>query len=219
MMVPLFTSNKLKHMLPTVYQASDDFIKYLDQKEDKTNIDIKDLMQLCTCEILAEAGCGVKPNILENPENSIFYSHLKTLLGQNMSTFAMIKLMIFFTVPGILKIFKLSLLDSETQKFFVGIIKESIKIRKESKVKMNDFVDHLIEMGQNLDKLRVNKEDLESDFEKDALMNKTETLRKMSEQELEDLIVATALLLVFGGMIFFYFQGYFRDTLDNLEIL
>lgn len=220
LMSPIFTSQKLKGMMPTIYDASDDFLKYLERREGKENIEMKDLMQLCTCEILASVGCGVKPKILDNPETSVFYDQLKILLGQKKKGLQFAKILLVFTLPKVMKILKIPFIDLQTQEFFANIIKNSIKVRKESKVKMNDFIDHLIEMGNGLEKHR---EEFESEFEKDAALSEKE-LTKMDDQRLEDIIIATGMLVFFAGndttssvmSVVFYFLAQQQDLQEKL---
>ena len=65
--------------MSTVHDSTDDFVEYL-RKTDKDDLEVKNLMQLCTCEILARIGCGVKPDIMKDPENSVFYKQVMNIL-------------------------------------------------------------------------------------------------------------------------------------------
>ena len=87
MLSPIFTSGKLKAIMPTVNAVTDDFGKYLKNLPNKDDVEVKEMMQLCTCEILGMIGCGVKPNILENPKENVFYKQvqLKSFLHANAS--------------------------------------------------------------------------------------------------------------------------------------
>ena len=84
MLTPIFTSGKLKGIMSTVHEATDEFMDYLNNI-DKDDLEVKDLMQLCTCEILARIGCGVKPEIMKDPKNNVFYKqvHFQILFGRN----------------------------------------------------------------------------------------------------------------------------------------
>ena len=79
MMTPIFTSGKLKAIMPTVNECCDEYIKYLG-KIDRNDIDMKASMALSTCEILGRIGCGVKPDIFKDPDNNYFYSQVRSYI-------------------------------------------------------------------------------------------------------------------------------------------
>ena len=79
MLSPIFTSGKLKAIMSTVHDSTDDFVEYLNNAK-KDDLEVKNLMQLCTCEILARIGCGVKPDIMKDPENSVFYKQVYSIV-------------------------------------------------------------------------------------------------------------------------------------------
>ena len=73
---PIFTTTRMKAIMPVVKEVGDSFVKYLNQPEtNKEDMEAKDLTQLCVAEILSRIGCGVKPNILEDrdPDKNGFY--------------------------------------------------------------------------------------------------------------------------------------------------
>ena len=72
-------------------------------------------------------------------------------------------------VPKLFYKLNMAFVPTETTEFFANIIRNSIKSRKDSKAKMNDFVDYLIDMARNVEKTET--EDFESEFERDAKLN------------------------------------------------
>ena len=75
-MSPIFTSTRMKGIMPVVHEVGDSFINYLNRSElNKDNLNAKELTQLCVVETLGRIGCGVKPNILDDkePYNNAFY--------------------------------------------------------------------------------------------------------------------------------------------------
>ena len=81
---PIFTSGKLKGIMSAVHDSTDDFMDFL-AKNNNDDLEVKDTMQICTCEILARIGCGVKPDILKDPENNLFYKQVKKFLFMSHS--------------------------------------------------------------------------------------------------------------------------------------
>ena len=124
---------------------------------------------------------------------------LKTLLGQDAGGLHMAKMMLLMFCPQLFYKLELAFVPQETTNFFANMIRTSIKSRKESNAKMNDFIDFLTDMAKNVEKS--NNEDFESEFERDAKLEEKENLTThfMSDQKLEDLIIAQGLLVFFAG--------------------
>ena len=75
-MSPIFTTTRMKALMPVIHEVGDSFIKYLNRPDlKKDDLDAKELTQVCVVEILSRIGCGVKPNILDDkvPEENKFY--------------------------------------------------------------------------------------------------------------------------------------------------
>ena len=83
----------------------------------------------------------------------------------------MAKMMLLMFCPKLFYKLELAFVPQETTNFFANMIRTSIKSRKESKAKMNDFIDFLTDLAKNVEK--VDNEDFESDFEKDAKFQNT----------------------------------------------
>ena len=74
---PMFTSSKLKALMPLIHQCGKDLNKFLVNVE-KDHLDCKDAMQRFTIEILGSLGCGVTPNVLS--ETNEFYDQVRFVL-------------------------------------------------------------------------------------------------------------------------------------------
>ena len=195
LMSPMFTSGKLRNIMPTVQECSSDFVQHL-RSVDKNELNAKEVMNLATCEILGRIGCGVKPNIWEDPPNNVFYKQMKTLIGQGGGALTMIKVMIIIFFPTLAYYSKASFIPEETMNFFANIIRDQIKSRKLSQTKMNDFIDFWVEVWENNDDK--NEMEAESEFEKNAQI-KGANLSKLSDQEFEDIVIANGILVFFAG--------------------
>ena len=179
----------MKGILPTIHEATKDFEEYLENLESKDDVDVKDLMQLCTCDILARVGCGVNANILKNPKDNLFYENLKILVGTG-GTRQMMTILVAMAFPWLSYNLKLSFLDAKATDFFCDMIKDNIQKRKESNVKMNDFIDHLAMIWKNKEFAIHGENDEESEFEKDAKISKQSQSTIESDEELENLIIS-----------------------------
>ncbi len=218
-MSPAFTSKMLRGIVPAMYQVSDDFLTYLETKADKNDVNVKRTLQLCICEILAMIGCGVKPDLMKNPDENVFYQKLLCLMGQKKSLGLTIKIMIVMFCPQLAQLLKLPLIKTETMNFFVNIIKNSIKSRKAEKISKADFIDFFIEMEAGIEKLNT----FEDEFESNAKIHLQQE-QKFTGQDLEDMVIASALLIFFGGndttasslSVVFYYLAQKQELQDKL---
>ena len=198
MMSPIFTSGKLKQIMPTVHECSDDYLKYL-HKIDKSDLDVKKLMNLCTCEILGRIGCGVKPDIFKDPENNVFYKEMLKLIGEGADKSQMLRMMMVLYMPTLAYYLKTSFIPPDTTEFFADIIRNSTKSRRESGIKQGDFIDYFAEMAKNLEKNnKLEEAEAESEFEKNAQV-KGETPRHMTPEEIDTTVIANGILVFFTG--------------------
>ncbi len=206
---PMFTSKILKGLLPAMYQASDEFLAHV-AKQDFADLDVQALLQPCVCEMLGQVACGVKPNIMQkDPESNVFYQQLKKLLGKDNpgGRFLRIMLLVFLPKP-LLQLLNVHFVEPEVVNWFADIMKNSIKARKESNVKLNDFVDYFVDLEANLDKLQYEQDQ----YDKDAMIAETR-MSKLSPEEKENLVITTAFTTFFAGndttvvqlcLVFFY---------------
>jgi cytochrome P450 len=87
-------------------------------------------------------------------------------------------------------------LDEDTIIFFRDIIRESMKLRKESKTRRNDLVDLVLDA---LSDAKKEVKEVENDqFEKDAAIKPSGTV-EISESDMETYLVANSLLLFIAG--------------------
>jgi len=97
-----------------------DFIKTLNEYGRlPLEMDVKKLMNLCTCEILGRIGCGVKPDIFKDPDNNVFYQQMLKLIGQSGGKLQMLKVMLVMFMPSWIGYYsKISFIPQETSDFF-----------------------------------------------------------------------------------------------------
>ena len=76
-MTPMFTSSKLKSIMPLLHKNATNLTKFLEktsESEDST-MDCKDTYQRLTIENLGNLGCGFEADVLNGDEN-IFYKQV-----------------------------------------------------------------------------------------------------------------------------------------------
>ena len=82
-MTPIFTSSKLKAIMPLLHENAGSLTKYLlriSNSKDAT-MDCKDTFRRLIIEILGNLGCGFEADVLNGKEN-LFYQQVNNYLLQ-----------------------------------------------------------------------------------------------------------------------------------------
>lgn len=141
---PAFTGNKMRMMFDLVRECSFEFMhalstinggKYIDN-----DIEIKDLLSRYTTNIIATCAFGFKVDALTDSENELFLSGRKIAkIGRKEG----LKLMLFESVPTIMKAFGIKFFDTKLLDYFRGLICNVINYREKNDVVRPDMV-HLL---------------------------------------------------------------------------
>lgn len=149
-LTPTFSSGKLKGMVEQMHTAGDDLIRYIDEQNRKGNdqLDGKPLMSRFGLNVIATCAFGIEFQY-QDKERERFLAMVRRVfspsLQQILRTFGQLYFLRIF------KFFRISLIDTEAEDYFVGLIKEAFKYRTESKTRRNDFVQLLLDLKENED--------------------------------------------------------------------
>ncbi|KAL4713172.1 hypothetical protein ACJJTC_018817 [Scirpophaga incertulas] len=142
-LTPVFTSKKLKDMVPVIQQCVQRFIEYVDHLVDN-NIEheLKALTSKYTLEVIGSCAFGLDLNTFTDEEN--VFNHMATcIFTRNWITRAIVVLDMI--IPGLIY-------QIETRKdirdFFVNLVHKVIEDRKEKPSDRKDFMDLMIEMRE-----------------------------------------------------------------------
>ncbi|KAL4713150.1 hypothetical protein ACJJTC_018795 [Scirpophaga incertulas] len=142
-LTPVFTSKKLKDMVPLILQCGNQFVKYVDYLIDNgIESEIRSLSGKYTLQVIASCAFGLDINTFED-ENSIFYSMAKKIFSQ--APWIRTIMILDMIIPGL----KRRLVKNrEIQEFFVGLVRKVMKERENKPSHRKDFMDLLIELRQ-----------------------------------------------------------------------
>lgn len=222
-MSPVFTSGKLKAMTPLLAKVGRDLEQNLSDKS-KSGADflMKDTMVDYMLDSIAACGFGVESKTLTEGQN-----HWKTNVDKftgggagSRDPRVLVRMVIVFFLPKIANLFKMTFVDEDAVDFFVNVIKQTMEHRKTTKVKRNDFVDLTLDALRN----EIKNEVEDDQFERDAQLKVKSEMSKLSESELEPLLVANLLLFFIAGFdtsstvlsIASYFLAKHQDIQDRL---
>ncbi|GBP56873.1 Cytochrome P450 6B7 [Eumeta japonica] len=145
-LTPIFTTGKLKTMIPLVLRSVDKFLEYTDEIVEK-NLDheIRSLASKYTLDVIGSCAFGVdvdafsqKKNVYRDVADKVLQIGFKTRFFQIFNAF----------FPGIVKKLGISLTDYELFGFFMDLVHKIIKEREGKPKIRKDFMDFMIELKE-----------------------------------------------------------------------
>merc|ERR1711953_398411 len=178
MVSPVFTSGKLKLMVPHIVKCGTNIEEHLKTAAMTGEVlEAREMFGKFTLDSIATSGFGIESNSFKDPENIFRINAMKVVRDpQYAAKLDILKFIILMISPKIAKLLGIYMLDKNSTSFFMNIVRQTIKNRRETGAKRNDIIDIFID---ELDKKR------EDCF--------------LSETDLELGIVATAILFFFAG--------------------
>ncbi|XP_017773625.1 PREDICTED: cytochrome P450 6k1-like, partial [Nicrophorus vespilloides] len=151
---PIFTSGKIKTMIPLMNDAAADLKEYL-QKRTSQTVDMKEVCAKFTTDVVTSCAFGLQGQCFQH-EESPFRD-----VGRKMFNYNMInafRATSYFFAPGLVKFLKFTFFDPSIYTFCTKTFLETIKMREKSGIKRNDLIDMIIEM-KKLDSIQGTKLD------------------------------------------------------------
>ena len=184
LLTPMFTSSKLKSIMPLLHTNAENLTKYLEEKANSTdpNMDCKDTFQRLTIENLGNLGCGFQANVLNGNEDNIFYKQAMILSGSAAPpVISVLKFVFSLVFPNAAYHLRVNPFDEAAFNFFVGIVRKSMADRKNNNFRRNDFIDLMLDSVKEME--------VEND-------NNSQIL---TDDDIEAFIVSNALQIFFVG--------------------
>jgi len=152
---PTFTSGKMKMMFQTLVDCGIELGSILEKSASNEEvIEIKDILARYSTDIISSCAFGIQCNCLKNPDAE-FRQWGRKIFKPSFRT--SILSFLFVTVPSLLSVLKLRLLDPNVSKYFRNMVEETVNYRERNQITRNDFMQLLIQIK--------NKMKLEEDHE------------------------------------------------------
>jgi cytochrome P450 family 6 len=120
-------------------------------------IEMSDILARYSTDIISSCAFGIQCNCLKNPDaefrqwgRKVFAPSLRNAIIPFIAT----------TVPSLLRVFKVHLLDPSIAKYFLRVVEETVNYRERNNITRNDFMQLLIQI-KNKVKLDEDSESLE----------------------------------------------------------
>lgn len=150
---PIFTSGKLKDMFHLLLNCSDYFEKYLHEIVSKDSVvECRDLTSKYTVDVIGSCVFSLEMNALKE-ENNQFQTMGRRIFR---STFKVFFRNMLREIPWLFKHVGHILDDHDVVNFMTELTQSAIEHRKRNNVRRNDFIDILVDLKDNPDKLGVN---------------------------------------------------------------
>lgn len=140
---PTFTSGKMKLIYHTVSDKGMSLVKAIDDASKDGSIEIKDIANRFTIDIVSSAAFGMESNTLtyEHPE---FVAIFRKIFGdEGNSTMSSI---VRGIAPKLAKFLGVRMFAKEVDDFFFDVVGGNIKYRESNNVVRNDFLNMLIQL-------------------------------------------------------------------------
>jgi len=153
---PTFTSGKMKMMFQTLVECGHELGSIL-EKSASDEVEMKDIFARYSTDVISSCAFGIQCNCLKNPDSE-FQKWGRKIFAPSLRN--AIVPFIASTVPSLLSVLKVYLLDPRISKYFLNVFEETVNYRERNNIKRNDFM-HLLIQIKNKVKLDEDNDGLE----------------------------------------------------------
>ncbi|XP_046823342.1 cytochrome P450 6a2-like isoform X1 [Vespa crabro] len=149
-LTPAFSINKMKGMFPLIMTSSLHFEEYINKIPDNDIMDIYKLFNKFTINIIGNCVFGIEIDVIKDEEND-FSKIIKEIFKDNLMTLVKYRLQLNF--PKLYNELGFLFRNSRQISFFLNIVNKTMKYRIENNIVRNDFINVLMELKKNPEKL------------------------------------------------------------------
>lgn len=201
-LTPTFTSGKLKGMFEQINRASSDLIRYIDDESVKSGdqLEGKPLMNRFAMDVIATCAFGIQFSY-HDKERDRFLLMVRKLFSPSLSTTLRNFAQLYF--PCVFRRLKINVLDPEGMQYFIGLVEEAFRYRKETNNRRNDFLQLLLDLKKNEDSgVHAEKEE-HSDYDpEDAIINQMHHVSGNEDKSVEKSKVFTVKTITAQALVF-----------------
>lgn len=181
-LTPIFTSGKLKAMVPMIHKVADNCDDYLEGQIGK-DIDAKELIKTFALDVIVSTGFGFELDSFKDEKNA-FKHNADLMIGTNIDFRTLMLFFLFLCAPKLLRLLDLPFLNKEATFFFANVVLQEMKERKNKGTRRNDLIDLVTETFAK---------------ENEKYLNEGDPSKVISDEEIEDIVIANSLLLFLAG--------------------
>jgi cytochrome P450 family 6 len=143
---PVFTSGKMKLMLPLMKECAKELKSHLSERNGQT-IEVKNVFKRFTVDIISSCAFGINAGCLKDDNSEIM--KMATRLVDLKSFVRNVSIFSFFFLPKLVNIFRLTFTDKTATKYLLDVFDKTIKEREKLNIVRNDLIDLLHNLKKN----------------------------------------------------------------------
>ncbi|XP_014286441.1 probable cytochrome P450 6a14 [Halyomorpha halys] len=149
-LTPVFTSGKLKTMIPQISECSDVCIENIGKKAATGNaFEVREEMAGFTMDVIGSCAFGLNLNVMNDP-NSKFKKMGHMIFGP--SRMAKLRKALSANFSFLLKMVRWKRVKGEFANFFINLVKNVMKYREEKNIQRNDFIQLMMDLRKEEEK-------------------------------------------------------------------
>ncbi|CAH1375250.1 unnamed protein product [Tenebrio molitor] len=145
-MSPVFTSGKIKLMLPLMKECAKELKSYLSERSGQT-IEAKSVFKRYTVDIISSCAFGINSYCLKDDNSEMM--EVATRLVDQKSLIRNISMFSFFFFPKLVNLFKLTFTEKTATKYLHDVYNKTTKERERMSIVRNDLIDLLRNLKKN----------------------------------------------------------------------
>nr|XP_029718734.1 uncharacterized protein LOC109429227 [Aedes albopictus] len=141
---PAFTNNRIKALSTLMDEVCDRMTAYV-KKQNSSALDTKELMAKYTTDVVSNCVFAIDAQSFSKDKPEI------REMGRRIMDFnfaAQLILMVTTFLPSIKNFYKFSFVPKEVEHFFIRIMQDAIRHRKDNNIVRNDYLDHLLSLQE-----------------------------------------------------------------------
>lgn len=161
---PAFTGSKMRTMFVLMREIAEEFVNHYTEQcttEDTLTIDVKESFKRCTTDLIASCAFGMKINSLKEKNNEFY---LKSNDAVSIKSSRMIKILLYFAIPNILKFFRIRVIEETLQDYFKDVVLRNMAYREKNDIIRPDMIHLLMEARKGRLKYEENVSNEENNF-------------------------------------------------------
>ncbi|CAK1551081.1 unnamed protein product [Leptosia nina] len=144
-MTPVFSSSRLKNLIPLIQTCADQLVEFLKQYDSK-EVDMKQIMGHFTLETISATAFGIRSDAL-TAEKSQFVKEAEKFNYMPIYKRYFIFFILTF-MPGLFRYLNVSFLNMETMSKLNDMLQANKEQRKKTSVKHNDFLQLMLDAAE-----------------------------------------------------------------------
>uniref|UniRef100_A0A182Q3P6 Uncharacterized protein n=1 Tax=Anopheles farauti TaxID=69004 RepID=A0A182Q3P6_9DIPT len=142
-LTPTFTSGRMKQMFGTIWDVAVELDKFMEQNYNQPELEMKDILGRFTTDVIGTCAFGIECNTLKTPQSDFRKYGNRAF---ELTPTVMMKAFLASSYPALIRALRMKITYEDVERFFLGIVQETVDYRETNNVKRNDFMNLLLQI-------------------------------------------------------------------------